>query len=51
MFVVLPFLAIAVVFAFIKAHSALFPIPEKKKSAAAEYGEAFEKLLKEVKKD
>lgn len=46
----LPLLAIFAVFAFISAHSALFPEEKPKKSAGAKYGEAFEALLKEVKK-
>ncbi len=45
----LPILAIFAVFAFIGAHSAVFSEKPKKPSTGAKYGEAFEKLLKEVK--
>ena len=41
----LPLLAIFAVFAFIGAHSALFPEKPPKKSAAHRYGESFEELL------
>ena len=42
---VFPLLAIPAIFIFIAIHSALFPIPKKKPSAAVRYGEAFKELL------